>query len=147
MSPPPMPNNLPTATTNNNSPYHQQRDMNSQARSGGRFERRTRTASASANSVGQTDEYAQNNGLGSASTEYHSDDDESDLLSDELDLNDDIPVTGFAVASSKRNADFHELFPSVPDGDYLIEGMTVVQLLLPEAVLTYASRLRLCATT
>ena len=42
---------------------------------------------------------------------------------DELDLNeDDIPVTGFAVASSKRNADFHEMFQSVPEGDYLIEG-------------------------
>lgn len=34
---------------------------------------------------------------------------------------DDIPVTGFAVASNKRNADFHELFPAVPEGDYLIE--------------------------
>ncbi|KIM38146.1 hypothetical protein M413DRAFT_30292 [Hebeloma cylindrosporum] len=33
----------------------------------------------------------------------------------------DIPVTGFAVASNKRNADFHELFPTVPEGDYLIE--------------------------
>ncbi|CAE6507027.1 unnamed protein product [Rhizoctonia solani] len=33
----------------------------------------------------------------------------------------EIPITGFAVASSKRNADFHELFPNVPDGDYLIE--------------------------
>ncbi|KZT27659.1 GRAM-domain-containing protein [Neolentinus lepideus HHB14362 ss-1] len=42
--------------------------------------------------------------------------------SDELDLNeDDIPVTGFAVASNKRNADFHELFPSIPEGDYLID--------------------------
>ncbi|KAF9225242.1 GRAM-domain-containing protein [Gyrodon lividus] len=41
---------------------------------------------------------------------------------DELDLNDrDIPVTGFAVASNKRNADFHELFPNIPEGDYLIE--------------------------
>lgn len=35
---------------------------------------------------------------------------------------DDIPVTGFAVASTKRNQDFHEVFPSVPEGDYLIEG-------------------------
>ncbi|KAF8336291.1 uncharacterized protein EI90DRAFT_3045175 [Cantharellus anzutake] len=34
---------------------------------------------------------------------------------------DDIPVTGFAVASSKRNADFHDLFPDVPGNDYLIE--------------------------
>ncbi|KAH9923210.1 uncharacterized protein BXZ73DRAFT_104002, partial [Epithele typhae] len=33
----------------------------------------------------------------------------------------DIPVTGFAVASNKRNQDFHELFPTVPEGDYLIE--------------------------
>lgn len=31
-------------------------------------------------------------------------------------------ITGFAVASSKRNADFHALFPTVPDDDYLIEG-------------------------
>jgi hypothetical protein len=46
---------------------------------------------------------------------------ESDA-SDELDIDEDIPVTGFAVASSKRNADFHELFPSIPEGDYLIEG-------------------------
>lgn len=31
-------------------------------------------------------------------------------------------VTGFAVASSKRNADFHALFPSVPEDDFLIEN-------------------------
>ncbi|KAI1001828.1 hypothetical protein K3495_g6374 [Podosphaera aphanis] len=30
-------------------------------------------------------------------------------------------VTGFAVASKKRNKDFHQLFRSVPDDDYLIE--------------------------
>ena len=39
---------------------------------------------------------------------------------------DDIPVTGFAVASSKRNADFHALFPDVPGNDYLIEGRLLV---------------------
>lgn len=51
--------------------------------------------------------------------------DESDSSSGELDLNEqDIPVTGFAVASNKRNADFHELFPNIPEGDYLIEGDT-----------------------
>jgi len=51
------------------------------------------------------------------------DDSGSDLDSDDLELgDDDIPVTGFAVASNKRNADFHELFPTVPEGDYLIEG-------------------------
>lgn len=44
-------------------------------------------------------------------------DDETDL-----DLEDNFPVTGFAVASNKRNADFHELFPNIPEGDYLIEG-------------------------
>ncbi|KAK7051518.1 hypothetical protein VNI00_004492 [Paramarasmius palmivorus] len=33
----------------------------------------------------------------------------------------DLPVTGFAVASSRRNAEFHELFPGIPEGDYLIE--------------------------
>jgi hypothetical protein len=36
---------------------------------------------------------------------------------------DNIPVTGFAVASNKRNADFHEQFPVIPEGDYLIEGV------------------------
>ena len=46
-----------------------------------------------------------------------SDGSESD---DELEA--EIPVTGFAVASNKRNTDFHELFSSIPDGDYLIEG-------------------------
>ncbi|KAH9948214.1 hypothetical protein B0H21DRAFT_707938 [Amylocystis lapponica] len=41
---------------------------------------------------------------------------------DDLGLDpDDIPVTGFAVASNKRNQDFHELFPTIPEGDYLIE--------------------------
>ncbi|KAI0684671.1 hypothetical protein BC835DRAFT_1292530 [Cytidiella melzeri] len=41
---------------------------------------------------------------------------------DELDLYaDDIPVTGFAVASGRRNQEFHEMFPGVPEGDYLIE--------------------------
>lgn len=30
-------------------------------------------------------------------------------------------LTGFAVASKKRNRDFHQLFRSVPDDDYLIE--------------------------
>ena len=40
----------------------------------------------------------------------------------DIGLDDNIPVTGIAVASKKRNADFHELFPSIPEGDYLIEG-------------------------
>lgn len=62
---------------------------------------------------------------------YHSGDDLLDGGSgleddDDLDLDaDDIPVTGFAVASNKRNQDFHELFPTVPEGDYLIEGASL----------------------
>lgn len=55
-------------------------------------------------------------GLDASSDEDDSGDGESIL--DEMD---DIPVTGFAVASNKRNADFHELFPNIPEGDYLIE--------------------------
>ncbi|CAE6493001.1 unnamed protein product [Rhizoctonia solani] len=31
------------------------------------------------------------------------------------------PIPGFVVASSKRNADFHELFPNIPEGDYLVQ--------------------------
>lgn len=37
-------------------------------------------------------------------------------------LNTSVPrLTGFAVASKKRNRDFHQLFRSVPEDDYLIE--------------------------
>ena len=44
-------------------------------------------------------------------------------VDNDLELSDDdVPVTGFAVASNKRNADFHDLFPTVPVDDYLIEG-------------------------
>ncbi|KAF6748449.1 hypothetical protein DFP72DRAFT_820393 [Ephemerocybe angulata] len=67
--------------------------------------------------------------LGNSGSEIDSDDESDsggdssdDELLDGLDFEDeDMPVTGFAVASNKRNADFHELFPSVPEGDYLIE--------------------------
>ena len=54
----------------------------------------------------------------------YSDNEETDESSDDVDdvTADLMPVTGFAVASSKRNADFHELFPDIPEGDYLIEG-------------------------
>ena len=51
------------------------------------------------------------------------DSDDDELLAE---LNEgDIPVTGFAVANNRRNADFHELFKRVPDGDYLIEGPSI----------------------
>lgn len=57
-------------------------------------------------------------------SDYSSDNDETDEESSDVDelTADLMPVTGFAVASSKRNADFHELFPDIPEGDYLIEG-------------------------
>ena len=53
-------------------------------------------------------------------TESSDSNDDGSESDDELEA--EIPVTGFAVASNKRNTDFHELFPSVPEGDYLIEG-------------------------
>ncbi|KAH9980489.1 GRAM domain-containing protein [Russula compacta] len=60
-----------------------------------------------------------------SSADGHDEDgDDDDSEDDELlaELNDgDMPVTGFAVASNKRNADFHELFRTIPEGDYLIE--------------------------
>jgi hypothetical protein len=62
---------------------------------------------------------------GYASSDGQDDDVDDDSDDDALlaELNDgDIPVTGFAVASNKRNADFHELFRTIPEGDYLIEG-------------------------
>lgn len=49
--------------------------------------------------------------------EYDSEEEETDS-----DLDDHLPVTGFAVASNRRNADFHALFPAVDPGDYLIDG-------------------------
>lgn len=49
--------------------------------------------------------------------DYDDDDDDSDS-----DLDDHLPVTGFAVASNRRQADFHAQFPAVDEGDYLIEG-------------------------
>ena len=57
-------------------------------------------------------------------SDYSSNGEGSDDSSDDVEevTADLMPVTGFAVASSKRNADFHELFPDIPEGDYLIEG-------------------------
>jgi len=34
-----------------------------------------------------------------------------------------IQAAAFAVASDKRNADFHELFKAILEGEYLIEGV------------------------
>jgi hypothetical protein len=45
---------------------------------------------------------------------------------DALDFgDDDIPITGFAVATMKRNQEFHELFPTIPGDDYLIDGVSL----------------------
>ncbi|WFD32344.1 hypothetical protein MSPP1_003389 [Malassezia sp. CBS 17886] len=54
-------------------------------------------------------------------------------------------VTGFAVASSKRNADFHALFPSVPEDDFLIEnyGCALSRDLLVQGRV-YVSEAHLC---
>lgn len=54
-------------------------------------------------------------------------------------------ITGFAVASSKRNADFHNLFTSVPEDDYLIEdyGCALVREILIQGRL-YVSENHVC---
>lgn len=54
-------------------------------------------------------------------------------------------VTGFAVASSKRNSDFHALFPSVPEDDFLIEsyGCAISRELLIQGRM-YLSEAHLC---
>jgi len=38
----------------------------------------------------------------------------------------DIPVMGFMVASNKWNVNFHDLFKTILEGDYLIEGTAQV---------------------
>ncbi|BEJ10935.1 hypothetical protein CspHIS471_0103570 [Cutaneotrichosporon sp. HIS471] len=55
---------------------------------------------------------------------YGSEDDSENLSED--DGIDHLPVTGFAVASNRRNAEFHGLFPTVDEGDYLIEGRSTI---------------------
>lgn len=54
-------------------------------------------------------------------------DDDDDTIDDDDDDSDSeyeehLPVTGFAVASNKRNGDFHAMFSAVDENDYLIEG-------------------------
>jgi hypothetical protein len=56
-------------------------------------------------------------GLGAAGEYGDEEDDESDS-----DGESHLPVTGFAVASNRRQADFHQLFAAVDEEDYLIEG-------------------------
>ncbi|UZJ57136.1 hypothetical protein CBS101457_006456 [Exobasidium rhododendri] len=54
-------------------------------------------------------------------------------------------ITGFAVASSKRNADFHALFTAVPEDDYLIEdyGCALVREILIQGRI-YVSENHIC---
>ena len=56
------------------------------------------------------------------SDEAYDDEDDEDEEDTESEGDDHLPVTGFAVASNKRQADFHSMFSSVDEGDYLIEG-------------------------
>lgn len=94
----------------------------------GTMNSRTRVQHAASSSVhSMTDAGARSRNISLSKSDFsdgdafHSSEEDSGS-DDELDLNvQDIPVTGFAVASNKRNADFHELFPSIPEGDYLIE--------------------------
>lgn len=55
-----------------------------------------------------------------AALEFDDEDDDDDESDSEIESG--LPVTGFAVASNRRNAEFHQMFPSVDEGDYLIEG-------------------------
>ena len=151
MSPPPIPSPLPTSRKSSNpgSPPYMSRspassskhvktrsgDMSSLSpgKRGGGGKGKGKTANGSGGvrrtSVSVTSDAASEYVGGEERPEYYSglesssdDGSGSDDL-DDLDLGeDDIPVTGFAVASNKRNADFHDLFSGIPEGDYLIEG-------------------------
>ncbi|KAL1407061.1 hypothetical protein Q8F55_006474 [Vanrija albida] len=57
---------------------------------------------------------------GDDSDDGYGSEDDSEHDSDTEGL-DHLPVTGFAVASNRRNGEFHALFPTVDEGDYLIE--------------------------
>jgi hypothetical protein len=54
-------------------------------------------------------------------------DDDDESFSDD---DDRLPVTGFAVASNRRNQEFHQLFSAVDEGDYLIDGELTVNITL-----------------
>lgn len=58
----------------------------------------------------------ENSGSSGSESDGDSSGDDMDPLADGV-----APITGFAVASNKRTADFHALFPTVPEGDYLID--------------------------
>lgn len=72
----------------------------------------------------------------------HPDGHEEALVDDDYDEDDDtesdgddhLPVTGFAVASNRRQADFHAMFSGVDEGDYLIEGERVPALITEKLI-------------
>ncbi|KAF7301201.1 VASt domain-containing protein [Mycena indigotica] len=114
-------------------------------------QRRRTTGSAMSHGDGEAHSPDEQGGYysGLDSSDEGSGDDSSDEGGsglEDLDLGeDDIPVTGFAVASNKRNADFHELFPGIPEGDYLIEdyGCALQREILIQGRL-YVSENHLC---
>ena len=57
-----------------------------------------------------------------------------------------VQAVGFEVARNKRNADFHELFKTIPEGECLIEG-AYVRALWRCMVLYWSFSLWLCPTT
>lgn len=72
--------------------------------------------------------------------DYEDEDDDED--ESDSDLDEHLPVTGFAVASNRRQHEFHGMFPAVDEGDYLIEG----ELTSMDNVMGGSRcRLRLCA--
>jgi hypothetical protein len=64
-------------------------------------------------------------------------DDEEDEDDDSDSEGEHLPVTGFAVASNRRQGDFHQLFATVDEGDYLIEGKRMGHS--PSVQVTHAS--------
>ncbi|KAH8094693.1 hypothetical protein BXZ70DRAFT_947114 [Cristinia sonorae] len=81
---------------------------------------RSRRPSTSYANSEYSDRDSFHSGMDGSGSSGGSDSDDEGL--DDLDLDaDDIPVTGFAVASNMRNQEFHKMFQGIPEGDYLIE--------------------------
>ncbi|KAF8893693.1 hypothetical protein CPB84DRAFT_1310669 [Gymnopilus junonius] len=88
---------------------------------------RSKPSSSNSRKSNASEHYALNLGEGSNEQIEHEHEPNEEIRQEQesklnLPEDEDIPVSGFAVASNKRNADFHELFPNVPEGDYLIGG-------------------------
>ena len=68
--------------------------------------------------VGRRDNHEEDEALSLDGSEFDDEDEDDDSDQDDHRL----PVTGFAVASNRRNAEFHSTFPKIDEGDYLIDG-------------------------